>query len=123
MCSNFTLHVFSKITQSYDRLSRGVIRCEQPQFHSQFASSIFGRSKVKYFPFTSVRPPFSMPGTKCESFDNGIYKQDNAYFNTESFIILESTDVKKILSLMIRQILHKISTYKKMVQVGILRKY
>lgn len=51
-----------------------------------------------------------------------IYKQDNAYFNTESFIILESTDVKEILSLMIRQILHKISTYKKMVQVGILRK-
>ena len=52
-----------------------------------------------------------------------MYKQDNAYFNTESFIILESTDVKEILSLMIRQILHKISTYKKMVQVGILRKY
>ena len=24
-----------------------------------------------------------------------IYKQDNAYFNTESFIILESTDVKE----------------------------
>ena len=41
------------------------------------------------------------------------YAQDNAYFNAETFINLESTDVKEILSLMIREILHKISTYQK----------
>ena len=39
-----------------------------------------------------------------------IYKQDKAYFNTETFINLESTDIKEIFSLMIRQILNKIST-------------
>ena len=42
-----------------------------------------------------------------------IYQQDKAYFNTETFINLESTDIKQILSLMIRQILNKISTYQK----------
>ena len=42
-----------------------------------------------------------------------IYQQDKAYFNTETYINLESTDIKEILSVMIRKILHKISTYQK----------
>ena len=33
-----------------------------------------------------------------------IYRQDKAYFNTETFINLESTDVKEILSLMMKKI-------------------
>lgn len=40
-----------------------------------------------------------------------IYHQDKAYFNTETFINLKSTDVKEILSLTIKQILDKISNY------------
>lgn len=39
--------------------------------------------------------------------------QDKAYFNTETFINLESTDIKEILSKMIRQILNKIGIYQK----------
>ena len=42
-----------------------------------------------------------------------IYKQDKAYFNTEICINLESTDVKVILSKMIKEILEKISIYQK----------
>ena len=37
--------------------------------------------------------------------------QDKAYFNTQTFINLESTDVKEILPVMIRQILNKISEF------------
>ena len=39
--------------------------------------------------------------------------QDKAYFNTETFINLASTDTKEILSKMIRQILDNIGTYQK----------
>ena len=35
-----------------------------------------------------------------------IYVQDKAYFNTETYINLESTDIKEIISLMIREILN-----------------
>ena len=42
-----------------------------------------------------------------------IYKQDKAYFNTETYINLESTNVKDILFQMIKEILEKISIYQK----------
>ena len=41
------------------------------------------------------------------------YHKDKAYFNTETFINLESTDIKEILSKMIRQILNNIGIYQK----------
>ena len=40
-----------------------------------------------------------------------IITQDKAYFNTETYINLESTDVKAILSQMIKEILEKIYVY------------
>ena len=42
-----------------------------------------------------------------------IITQDKAYFNTETYINLESTDVKAILSQMIKEILEKISIYQR----------
>ena len=42
-----------------------------------------------------------------------LYHKDKAYFNTETFINLESTYIKEILSKMIRQILSNIGTYQK----------
>ena len=50
-----------------------------------------------------------------------IITQDKTYFNTETYINLESTDVKAILCQMIKEILEKIYIYQ-MVQVGILKK-
>ena len=45
-----------------------------------------------------------------------------SYFNTETYINLESTDVKVILSQMIKEILEKISIIKEMVRLGISKK-
>ena len=42
-----------------------------------------------------------------------IITQDKAYFNTETYINLESTDVKAILSQMIKEILEKIYIYQR----------
>ena len=42
-----------------------------------------------------------------------IITQDKDYFNTETYINLESTDVKDILSKMIREILEKIYIYQR----------
>ena len=43
----------------------------------------------------------------------GVIIQDKAYFNTETYINLESTDVKVILSQMIKEILEKIYIYQR----------
>ena len=42
-----------------------------------------------------------------------IITQDKAYFNTETYVSLESTEVKVILSQMIKEILEKISIYQR----------
>ena len=53
---------------------------------------------------------------KRESEDGGrkfITTGSKTYFNTETYINLESTDVKDILSQMIKEILEKISIYQR----------
>ena len=42
-----------------------------------------------------------------------VYTRSKAYFNTETYINLESSDVKLILSQMIREILYRIYNYQK----------
>lgn len=42
-----------------------------------------------------------------------IFTQDKAYFQSETHINLEATDVKELLSRMIYEILNKIATYQK----------
>ena len=50
------------------------------------------------------------------------FDHDNAYFHSETHINLEKTDVKVILSLMLREILIRFTVYQKKVQVGISKK-
>ena len=50
-------------------------------------------------------------GTTTYGKEKKIITQDKAYFNTETLINLESTDVKVILSQMIKEILEKIGIY------------
>ena len=52
-----------------------------------------------------------------------IITQDKAYFNSETYINLESADVKAILSQMIKKFWKEFVFIKEMVQVGILKKY